>query len=148
MDDKDLRAVAEEKDATPNNFLTPVAPDSTFIGIKGQQAFADFLGIKHNPSNSGPDGGVDFILNLIDGAYTVDVKTSRMPHLGMLCRVPLKSQIYAFVDANTWDVIGWQWSKIVKKHPIVDMGHGFPSHNVPVRVLRNMDELRVRLKNK
>ena len=125
-----------------------LAPNYRLVGLEGEYAVADALGVEYRPEVTGGDGGLDLIIRDVVGLrdYKVDAKTSRKPWLGMLCAIPLRSHIYVLVGYPSLKIFGWQWRSVVRQHELVDKGHGIMSHNVLPKFLRPLSELKGRIK--
>lgn len=120
-----------------------LAPDYRLVGFAGEKCVVEALGGTWIPELNGGDKGRDIVVQdrFTSQTYSVDVKTSRLPHLGMLVGLPVRADIYVFVQFPDLCVVGWNWASVVKQFPVVDKGHGIKSHNVPVGALRTLQEL-------
>lgn len=141
----DLRKIAARinqwHEGSPNT--RELASDYRLVGLAGEVELARLLGRNPDLRVHGGDGGKDNFIWVNGRRFKVDAKTSRLPHLGMLVEAdpPPRADVYVFFDFPDLSCWGWTWRAIVVKCPVVDKGHDLPSHEVPNKLLRDINKL-------
>ena len=100
-----------------------LAPDYHCLGLLGEAAFAAQSGLPLDLSDRVEgDGGVDFrVPNPAGPPVTINVKTSRKMHLGMLVeQSQLVADIYVAVDCPEYEpeMLGWASRALIAQLPL------------------------------
>ncbi len=121
-----------------------LAKDYRLVGLAGEAKLAELLGIEFEVKLNGGDGGRDLMVKVQGRSFSIDVKTSRRPELGLLVAKPARADIYVLMSFPELVCWGWQWRSLVERCPVVDKGHNVPSYDVPFP-LRDLLDLQVRI---
>jgi hypothetical protein len=137
------------------NFRPHLRPKgANLMGLRGEKAFADRLGLQVDLSpRLGGDGNVDLRLKLrverkIE--FVVDCKAALVPKdLIVEADVCKPETIYVLCryweDTDSCTLIGWQWGSVLMKSEPKDYGYGIINYWCPAGLLRDISELEARV---
>jgi hypothetical protein len=121
----------------------PLSNDHEYVGMAGEKALADFLGIPVDTKlRPGGDGGFDAVI----GDVSIDIKTARKPVNLLVEARKVRAYIYVLAgyddDTETAELIGWaRGIDLLHVVPRDIGGHGVMSHWIPAGKLNKMDTL-------
>lgn len=125
----------------------PLSKDYDMVGIAGEQAFAEFMGVEWD-TELRPQGTNN--INFTISGKTVNVATARHPKYLLVEVGKAKADLYVLAmyrEGRPAHLMGWATKADVLAAPKKDIGgHGIVSHYIAFQDLEPMDTLRDLLK--
>ena len=141
-----LRKLASERERLHKNHESsrPLSKDYEYIGLKGEEKFAEEFGMKIDEElRPEGDGGKDFMHRL---RGIIDVKTARKAYNLIVEEGKVVSDIYVLAQytdiTDEVDLLGWAYKKEVLDAPCKDFGYGIINHYIPKNELYPIQSLK------